>query len=103
MSLCEIKVAIAVEQVDAVDDLLLEREDVRWSVMHDVLIPSATIVGLFASQAEAEAEWATLTGEFTAIGEPVYAEMADEDWKESYKLHFKPCLLYTSPSPRDRG
>ena len=46
MSLCEIKVSIPVDRVDAVDDLLLEREDGRWSVMHDVLIPSATIVGL---------------------------------------------------------
>ena len=90
MSLCEIKVAIPVEQVDAVDDLLLEREDVRWSVMHDVLIPSAVIVGLFASQAEAEAEWAALAAEVSGAGEPQYAEMADEDWKESYKLHFHP-------------
>lgn len=90
MSLCEIKVAIAVDQVDAVDDLLLEREDVRWSVMHDVLIPSAHVVGLFATRAEAEAEWTALAARVTAIGDPVYAEMADEDWKESYKLHFHP-------------
>ena len=90
MSLCEIKVAISVDQVDAVDDLLLERQDVRWSVMHDVLIPSATIVGLFDSQEEAEAEWEALRADVTSAGEPVYAEMKDEDWKESYKLHFKP-------------
>ena len=90
MSLCEIKVSIPVDRVDAVDDLLLEREDGRWSVMHDVLIPSATIVGLFTSQAEAAAEWAALRNEIEGAGEPAYAEMADEDWKESYKLHFQP-------------
>lgn len=90
MNLCEIKAAIPVEQVDAVDDMLLEREDVRWSVMHDVLIPSASIVGLFTSQTEAETEWAAVRADVVGAGDPVYTDIKDEDWKESYKLHFKP-------------
>ena len=90
MSLCEIKATLPVDQVDAADDLLLEREDQRWSVMHDVLIPSAHVVGLFDSREEAEAAWAEVGPLFVGAGEPQYAEITDEDWKESYKLHFKP-------------
>jgi ribosomal protein L11 methyltransferase len=76
--------------VDAADDLLLEREDPRWSVMHDVLIPSAHVVGLFESREEAEAAWAEVGPLFGGAGEPHYQAITDEDWKESYKLHFKP-------------
>jgi ribosomal protein L11 methyltransferase len=90
MSLCEIKAALAVDQVDAADDILLEREDPRWSLMHEVLIPEAWVIGLFETRAEAEKEWADLGPQLTGVGEPEYTEMADEDWKESYKLHFKP-------------
>ncbi len=90
MSLWEIKVPLAVEQVDATDDVLLEWGDEHWSVMHDVLIPSAAIVGVFESREEAEASWAALAPMLTGAGEPVFQELPDEAWRDAYKLHFKP-------------
>ena len=40
MSLWQINVVLDVAQVDATDDVLLERGDERWSLMHDVLVPA---------------------------------------------------------------
>lgn len=92
MDACEIKAALPVDAVDAVDDLLLEHGDERWSVLHDVLIPAAWVVGVFASRAEAETGWEQLGGMLQAagVGEPDFRALADEDWRDSYKLHFKP-------------
>ncbi|WP_221032295.1 50S ribosomal protein L11 methyltransferase [Actomonas aquatica] len=90
MSLWEIKVPLAVEQVDATDDLLLELGDERWSVLHDVLIPAAWIVGVFEAKEDAEASWAALAGAVAGAGEPELNEMPDEAWRDAYKLHFKP-------------
>ncbi len=90
MSLWEIKVPLAVEQVDATDDVLLEQGDERWSVMHDVLIPAAWVVGVFESRAEAEAGWSGLAPSITGAGEMELREMPDEAWRDAYKLHFKP-------------
>jgi len=69
--------------------MLLEREDERWSVMHDVLIPAAWVVGLFTEETEARAEWAEVGALIPRAGEAAFQELADEDWKESYKLHFQ--------------
>lgn len=90
MSLWEVKAELPVEMVDPVDMMLLEREDDRWSVMHDVLIPAAWIVGLFTDEAEARTEWAEIAALVPAASPPAFREMADADWQESYKLHFQP-------------
>ncbi|MCF3651247.1 50S ribosomal protein L11 methyltransferase [Synoicihabitans lomoniglobus] len=90
MNLCEIKATLPVDTVDAVDDLLLERGDARWSVMHDVLIPAAWLIGMFESRPDAEAAWTDLASELTGAGEPEFRNLGDEDWRNSYKLHFKP-------------
>ncbi len=90
MSLWEIKVPLAVEQVDATDDVLLGLGDERWSIMHDVLIPAAWIVGVFENRVEAEAAWSVLAEQVDGAGEPVCREMPDEAWRDSYKAHFKP-------------
>ncbi len=89
MSLWEVKATLPVEQVDAVDGMLLEREDERWSVMHDVLIPAAWVAGLFGDEEEARQEWAAVGPLIPTAGEAAFQEMADEDWQESYKLHFQ--------------
>ena len=78
MSLWEIKVVLDVAQVDATDDVLLERGDERWSLMHDVLIPAAWIVGVFEHREDAETEWADLAPMLTGVGEMTLSEMPDE-------------------------
>ena len=95
MSLWEVKATLPVELVDDVDMMFLEREDVKfylndgWSVMHDVLIPAAWVVGLFSDEAEARAQWGEIAPLVPRAGEAAFQEMSDEDWKESYKLHFQ--------------
>ncbi len=89
MSLWEVKAALPVEHVDRVDDMLLERGDERWSVMHDVLIPAAWVVGLFTDEVEARAQWDEIARLVPEAEEAAFQELADEDWKESYKLHFQ--------------
>lgn len=90
MILWEVKVVLPVEQVEPVDTMLLEREDERWSVIHDVLIPAAWVVGLFTDEAEARTEWGHVAPLLPGAAEPTFRELADEDWRESYKLHFQP-------------
>jgi len=90
MVLSEIKATVPVETVETVDELLLERGDQRWSVVHDVLLPGAWIVGLFESRPAAEAAWAELKPLLTKVGKPLWRELAEEDWRDSYKLHFHP-------------
>lgn len=89
MSLWEVKATLPVELVDEVDGILLEREDERWSVMHDVLIPAAWVVGLFDDETEARSQWEQVSPLIAQAGEAMFQEMSDEDWKESYKLHFQ--------------
>ena len=90
MSLWQINVVLDVAQVDATDDVLLERGDERWSLMHDVLVPAACIVGVFERREDAETEWADLAPLLTGVGEMTLSELPDEAWRDSYKLHFKP-------------
>ncbi|MGH8020576.1 MAG: 50S ribosomal protein L11 methyltransferase [Opitutaceae bacterium] len=90
MPLCEIRVAVPVGSVEAIDDLLLERGDARWSVFEDVIARTACVVGIFPAEAEARESWAGLAGSIAHEGEPQMRAMTDADWRESYKLHFKP-------------
>lgn len=90
MSLWQIKAELAVEQVDATDDVLLEWGDERWSVLHDVLLPAAWVIGVFEAQTAAETAWAELAPQLTGIGAVAVRELADQVWQDSYKLHFKP-------------
>lgn len=90
MSLIEIKASVPVDTVDAVDDVLLEQGDERWSVMHDVLIPEAKVVGIFETRELAEAAWKEIEPRVEGVGEAAITELADEAWRDSYKLHFKP-------------
>ncbi len=91
MPLHEIKVEVSPEAVDAIDDVLLELGVDGWSLLQDVIISRAWIVGIFADAAEAEARWAELQP-LLGLPNPGRAEvraLADQDWRDSYKAHFK--------------
>ncbi len=90
MSLVEIRVVVPADSVEAADELLLERGEARWSVFEDVIARTACIVGVFPTEAEARESWAGLAGAIVHEGKPQVRAMADADWRESYKLHFKP-------------
>jgi ribosomal protein L11 methyltransferase len=92
MHLFELKTEIAPAAVDATDDVLLELGVEGWSLLQDVIIGRAWIVGIFASAEEARTRWAELTPLLPAAAAPaapVERALGDQDWRDSYKAHFK--------------
>jgi ribosomal protein L11 methyltransferase len=91
MELFELKAEIPVASAGACDELLLERGEANWSVLEDVIVRRAWIQGIFATRAEAEAAWAALQPLLpeAALGAPEVRRLADQDWRDSYKAHFK--------------
>jgi len=91
MSLYELKAEIPSAAADATDDVLLELGVEGWSLLQDVIAQRAWIVGIFGSEAEGESRWADLRPllPVTPLAGPVVRPLADEDWRDSYKAHFK--------------
>lgn len=88
MNLVEIKAAIPAEAAGAAEEALHEAGAGNWSVLEDALARRAWVVGIFSSEAEARASWAELRQKISA-DEPVVRTLADADWRDSYKAHFK--------------
>ncbi len=91
-ALYEIKTEISPAAVDATDDLLLELGVEGWSLLQDVIVNRAWIVGIFADAAEAQARWTELLSLLPADASPATPEeraLGDQDWRDSYKAHFK--------------
>lgn len=93
MALFETKVEIAPAGIGAADDALLEHGFDHWSVLEDVLMKRAWVVGICADEHEARKQWAAVAAALGAagvalIGDPVRRELGDADWRDSYKAHF---------------
>jgi ribosomal protein L11 methyltransferase len=88
MDLIELKAAISPESAAVAEDVLLELGAQNWSVLEDAIAKRAWVVGIFADDAGAQAAWAELRGRISA-GEPELRVLADADWRDSYKAHFK--------------
>ena len=92
MPIFEFKIEIASSAVSAVEELLAEREEQHLMVLEDKPSSRAWITGYFESRAAAETSWADFAASLpagAATGAPEVRELADADWKESYKAHFK--------------
>ncbi len=90
MGLFQIKRRIAVDEVEGVEEILLEHGDEGWSLGEDVLAGTAWVLGIFESAEKAQFAWRALRLKFADW--PEQAEVAglpDEDWRNSYKAHFK--------------
>lgn len=89
----EIRLEIARERADAWADALAAHGDGRWSVFEDVDAASAALYGYFGDEAEAGAAWKDLVAALPRALRPgpmpAGRLVADEDWRESYKAHFK--------------
>ena len=88
----EFKIEVALGAVAAIEELLAEREEQRLMLLEDKPSGRAWLTGYFESRDAAQAAGAgfaaLLDPEWLAT-EPGLTELADKDWKESYKEHFK--------------
>ena len=87
MSLYESKTEVPFESVDVIDDVLLELGVEGWSLLQDVIVRQAWLVGIFVEQAEAKARGVELAPLLAAVGvslgEPVVRLLPDQDWRDS--------------------
>jgi ribosomal protein L11 methyltransferase len=91
MGLYEIKIEIPAASVDEIDERLQELETQHWSLLEDNLSHRAWLVGIFENGKLAQAGWAELRSQLPVevIGDPAERALADQDWRDSYKAHFK--------------
>jgi ribosomal protein L11 methyltransferase len=92
MAVIELRVEVALGAVPALEELLAEREEQRLMVIEDKPSGRAWLTGFFATREEGKEAWKNLAGELEAewlAADPELKELADADWKESYKAHFK--------------
>jgi ribosomal protein L11 methyltransferase len=92
MAIFELKTEVPLDAAPALEELLAEREEQRLMVLEDKPSGRTWLTGYFESQVEAMTAWQDLTGATDAPWtktEPVVRELPDEDWKHSYKAHFK--------------
>ena len=91
MDLVDIKVEIAPATVEATDTLFLELGIGGWTLLEDAIARRAWIVGVFSTRAEAETRWAELSPMLAepTTSAPEIREVAEADWRDSYKAHFK--------------
>ncbi|MET0262593.1 MAG: 50S ribosomal protein L11 methyltransferase [Rariglobus sp.] len=93
MSLYESKTEVPFESVDAIDDVLLELGVEGWSLLQDVIIKKAWLLGIFVEENEAQSRWSELQPLLATAGvnptAPEVRLLPDQDWRDSYKAHFK--------------
>ena len=95
MSLFEIKVEVPAAVVDALDEALLELGEGGWSLLQDVIVGRAWVLGIFEAETEARARWAEVRPILEPLAgvalpdSPEVRALADQDWRDSYKAHFK--------------
>ena len=92
MAVFELKVEIVLGSVPAVEEILAEHEEKNLMVIEDKPSGRAWLTGYYESRSEAEEAW----GRYAALLDSGWlatkygiGELADKDWKESYKEHFK--------------
>lgn len=89
MSLTEIKAEIPAAAVEETDVLLQELGVEGWSLLEDAIAKRAWVVGVFPDEPAARSAWTALRPQLALVAEPVVRTLADQDWRESYKAHFK--------------
>jgi ribosomal protein L11 methyltransferase len=94
MNLFELRTEIPQTQIDQADEVLLELGVDGWSVQENVLTKRAWVVGIFAGEEQCLERWAELRpllveAGVACEGSPVVSTIEDEDWRNSYKAHFK--------------
>lgn len=92
MAVYELKVEVSPDVIDQIDDLIAELEEQCLMVLEDKPAVRAWVTGYFESHEAATAAFGRLQAMADASwlgGELTVRELPDEDWKNSYKAHFK--------------
>jgi ribosomal protein L11 methyltransferase len=92
MSVVECKFAVAQGASEVIEEQVALLEDVRWTVWEDRIANHAWVMGYFNSWSEAKAASRRLAAAIEPgrlVGEADWRELADADWANSYKAHFK--------------
>jgi ribosomal protein L11 methyltransferase len=94
MPLFELKFGIPAPAADAADTVLLEYGSPNWSVLEDVIVQQAWLVGVGADEVTLVRERDELLPLLAGAGvtplEPgAVRALGDADWRDSYKAHFK--------------
>ncbi len=92
MAVYELKAGVPPGSIDRLEELLGELEEQRLMVLEDKPSGRTWLAGYFESHDEAIAAWKRLVGAMPGglmTIEPAVSELADVDWKNSYKAHFK--------------
>ena len=93
MAIHECRAAVRAGQGPDLEDFLNENEESGWMLIEDPIAGSAVLQGYFQSKDEASQAWSGLADRvesFLEPGDPVFSELEDQDWKLSYRDHFKP-------------
>lgn len=94
MNLWEIKVEVDFAKAAKADEVVGECGVAGWSLFEEVILRRAWVLGVFESEDEAVEAFGDLAPQLQEAGvefisEISLRELADQDWKDSYKAHFK--------------
>jgi ribosomal protein L11 methyltransferase len=92
MATYEIRTEVPADAARLLEDLLAEGEEQRLMVLEDKPSGRAWLTGYFESPDTARAAWESLLKDVVADWAKALPEvrlLPDEDWKNSYKAHFK--------------
>lgn len=92
MPVVECRIEVRAGAAGAVEQAMAAREDSCWAVLEDRESDRVWVAGYFNSRGGAAGAWRRLAGKMEPswlIGAPGVRRLADTDWRESDKSHFK--------------
>lgn len=87
----ELRLPIDSTIAQQLEDHFCEQYQQCWSIEENWITREQFLRGFFETEEELAAAAAALRAKFPSLNAaPSISELADRDWKEAYKLHFKP-------------
>lgn len=87
----ELRLPVTTELAQQLEDFFCEEYQQCWMLHENRKNGDQQLRGYFEEPSALEAELSALRARFPSLpGEPEIRDLADRDWKEAYKLHFKP-------------
>lgn len=90
----QITVFVSKEEFEVLEEAVFEVEDAtRWNLFEDFEAKGYRVQGIYESEEEAQAAWKELSDIADLHADAEVREIKDEEWKDSYKEHFKPWAI----------